>query len=99
MLEHARMARAWSASYATRFPSALSMRIRQGNWARLDLGKYLDSQTGILPSDWGDPLYDVGEGSVVGEPASARPSRFEMEGREQRVSSIGGDGGGRGCLS
>lgn len=46
-------------------------------------------------SDGGDARYDVGEGSV-GDPASARPSRLEIEGREQRESSIGGEGGGRG---
>lgn len=49
-----------------------------------------------LPSACGEPRYDEGDASAEGEPASARPSRLEMEGREHLVSSIGGDGGGRG---
>lgn len=32
--------------------------------------------------------------SEVGEPWSARPRRFEMEGSEHLVSSNGGEGGG-----
>lgn len=37
----------------------------------------------------------MGEFSFVGEPASARPSRFEMEGNVHLIlDSMGGEGGG-----
>lgn len=46
-----------------------------------------------LPSKRGECCREVGEDSLVGEPASAKPKRFEIEGREHFCSSIGGEGG------
>jgi hypothetical protein len=49
---------------------------------------------GCLPSSLEEGPSEVGDDSLVGEPASARPSRLEMEGNEHLDSSIGGEGGG-----
>lgn len=42
----------------------------------------------------GDSDVESGDAILVGEPASAIPKSFEIEGNEHLVSSIGGDGGG-----
>ena len=47
-----------------------------------------------IPSSLEEGPSEVGEDSLVGEPASARPRRLEMEGSEHLDSSIGGEGGG-----
>lgn len=54
------------------------------------------SLTSKLPLDHQHiPCCDWGECSEVGEPASAKPSKFEIDGKEHfDVSSMGGDGGG-----
>lgn len=54
----------------------------------------LTSHLMLLPSVEGDWPCEAGECSLVGEPASAMPSRLEMEGSEHFGSSMGGDGGG-----
>jgi hypothetical protein len=47
-----------------------------------------------IPSSLEEGPSEVGEDSLVGEPASASPRRLEIEGNEHLESSIGGEGGG-----
>lgn len=44
----------------------------------------------------GEAVWEAGEGSLVGDPASTMPSSLEMEGSEHLESSMGGEGGGCG---
>lgn len=49
----------------------------------------------VLTYGLGELCCDLYDASLASEPASARPSRLEIEGNEHFGSSMGGDGGGR----